>query len=54
MTMKKKRLISRCVLETELSFAMQLIDQHNFGYARNEIEKILERVKEYDLPGGNK
>jgi len=44
----KKRLISNRVLQTELSMAMQYIDRHDFGYAKECIEDVLDRVKEYD------
>jgi hypothetical protein len=47
--MKKKTLISRKVLQTELSIAIQYIDDHNFGYAKNVIHGVYNRVKEYDL-----
>lgn len=47
--MKKKKLISRKVLQTELSIAMQYIDEHNFGYAKKTIQNVLNRIKEYDL-----
>jgi hypothetical protein len=49
MKQKTKRLISRRVLETELWFAIQQINKLNFGDAKTMIERILERIKEYDL-----
>ena len=47
-----RRHISRTVLRTELRVAMESIENMNFGSARYVLEQILERVNEYDLPGG--
>lgn len=47
--MKKKKLISHRVLRTELSIAMQYIEEHNFGYAKETICAVLRRIDEYDL-----
>ena len=44
-----KKLISNRVLQTELRVAINHIDDHNFGYAREIISQVLDRVKEYDL-----
>lgn len=45
----KKQLISNRVLTTELRFAMEQIDKMNFGYAKEMIQRILDRVNEYEL-----
>ena len=44
----KKRLISRRVLKTELSYAMQRLDTMDFGAARQLIADVLARVEKYD------
>ena len=49
MVKKRERPISRAILRTELSFAVRLIDEMNFGYAKEIIEKALKRVEKYDL-----
>ena len=46
---KSKQLISRKVLQTELSVAKTLIEEMNLGYAKELIQQVLNRVKEYDL-----
>jgi len=45
--MKKK--ISNKILQTELSVAIQWIEEMNFGSAKKIINQVLNRVKEYDL-----
>ena len=47
----KKKLISRRVLRTELNMAMTCIERMNYGYARDIIQQVLDRVMEYDLNG---
>ena len=51
---KQKHYISRAVLRTELSVAADCIIMANFGEARKIINQVLDRVEEYDLPGGKK
>ena len=46
--MKKK--ISNKILQTELSVAIQWIEEMNFGSAKKIIQQVLSRVEEYDLP----
>jgi len=45
----KKKKISHRVLATELSVVIDYLDAHNFGYARDIIIGIRDRVNEYDL-----
>lgn len=52
--MKNKRLISRAVLQTELHMIAVCIEEQNYGHAKNLTLQVLERVREYDLPGGEK
>jgi hypothetical protein len=47
--LKKKRLISRAVLKTELHMIMLCIESMNYGYAKETAAQILNRVNEYDL-----
>ena len=49
MKLKTKK-ISRRVLCTELSVAIQWIEEMNFGSAKKIINQVLSRVEEYDLP----
>jgi hypothetical protein len=46
---KTKKKISNRVLCTELRVALMHIGEHNFGYAKEIIAQILNRVNEYDL-----
>ena len=52
MKLKTKK-ISRRVLCTELSVAIQWIEEMNFGSAKKIINQVLSRVEEYDLPKTN-
>ena len=52
MKLKTKK-ISRRVLYTELSVAIQWIEEMNFGSAKKIINQVLSRVEEYDLPKTN-
>lgn len=47
--MKNKRGISVKVLHTELSMAIQLIEEANYGNAKMLIQQIFDRVKEYEF-----
>lgn len=49
---KSDRYICRKVLQTELSVAADCLQRMDYGQARKLILQVLERVKEYDLPGG--
>lgn len=50
----RKHYISRRVLRTELKAAADCIEKMDYGYARKLVLRCLERVDEYDLPGGKK
>jgi len=54
MPKKSKRYISRAVLKTEMSVIAQCVAEQNYGRARELVLDVLERVEEYDLPGGEK
>lgn len=47
--MKPKKKISNRVLQTELRLAIEYIDSHNFGYAKEILTQVLDRIKEYEL-----
>lgn len=45
----KNKTIPRKILKTELSFAMQMIDKQNYGYAKQLISQVLSRINFYDM-----
>jgi len=51
---QSKRYISRAVLKTEMSVIAQCVAEQNYGRVRELVLDVLERVEEYDLPGGEK
>lgn len=36
-------------MRTQLSMSMSYIERMNYGYARDIIKQVLDRVREYDL-----